>query len=40
MAVIEVNDNPNIDHGVEDLFLKDKLYDMVIEDFVRRFEAN
>ncbi len=40
VAVIEVNDNPNIDYGVEDLFLKDKLYDMVIEDFVRRFEAN
>lgn len=39
VAVIEVNDNPNIDHGVEDLFLKDKLYDLVIADFVRRFEA-
>ncbi|NHI01749.1 RimK family protein [Oceanimonas sp. MB9] len=38
VAVIEVNDNPNIDHGVEDVFLKDRLYDMVIEDFVRRFE--
>ncbi|PSJ47458.1 RimK family alpha-L-glutamate ligase [Zobellella endophytica] len=40
VAVIEVNDNPNIDHGVEDVFLKDKLYDMVIEDFVRRLEAD
>lgn len=39
VAVIEVNDNPNIDHGVEDLILKDKLYDLVIADFVRRFEA-
>lgn len=39
VAVIEVNDNPNIDHGVEDVFLKDKLYDIVIADFVRRFEA-
>lgn len=39
VAVIEVNDNPNIDHGVEDLFLKDKLYDLVMADFVRRFEA-
>ena len=38
VAVIEVNDNPNIDHGVEDLLLKDKLYDLVISDFVRRFE--
>ncbi|WP_458735260.1 RimK family protein [Zobellella taiwanensis] len=40
VAVIEVNDNPNIDHGVEDAFLKDRLYDMVIEDFVRRLEAD
>ncbi len=40
VAVIEVNDNPNIDHGVEDVFLKDRLYDMVIEDFVRRFEKD
>lgn len=40
VAVIEVNDNPNIDYGVEDEFLKDKLYDIVIEDFVRRFEAD
>ena len=39
VAVIEVNDNPNIDYGVEDVFLKDKLYDIVIGDFVRRFEA-
>ncbi|ART79468.1 RimK family protein [Oceanisphaera avium] len=39
VAVIEVNDNPNIDHGVEDVFLKDKLYELVMADFVRRFEA-
>ena len=36
--VIEVNDNPNIDVGVEDLVLKDRLYQMVIEEFVRRLD--
>jgi len=37
--VIEVNDNPNIEHGVEDQLLKDKLYQRVIDSFVRRLEA-
>ncbi|MBL7852238.1 MAG: RimK family protein [Cyclobacteriaceae bacterium] len=29
--VIEVNDNPNIDAGIEDKILKDKLYDQIME---------
>lgn len=37
--VIEVNDNPNIEHGVEDLVLKDVLYDRVMRSFVARLEA-
>jgi glutathione synthase/RimK-type ligase-like ATP-grasp enzyme len=37
--VIEVNDNPNIDHGVEDLYLGDKLYKIVISEIMRRMEA-
>jgi glutathione synthase/RimK-type ligase-like ATP-grasp enzyme len=37
--VIEVNDNPNIEHGVEDLVLKDGLYDRVMRSFVARLEA-
>ena len=37
--VIEVNDNPNIDHGVEDLVLKDALYRRIMEYFIRRLEA-
>ncbi len=37
--VIEVNDNPNIDKGVEDEYLKDHLYEMVMQDFKRRIEA-
>lgn len=37
--VIEVNDNPNIDSGVEDLKLKDELYRKVLQEFVRRLES-
>jgi len=38
VCVIEVNDNPNLDAGVEDAYLKDDLYRVVLEDFVRRLE--
>ena len=33
-----VNDNPNIDNGVEDLYLGDELYQIVMEEFFRRLE--
>ncbi len=36
--VIEVNDNPNIESAVEDGVLKDKLYDTIIGEFVRRLD--
>ncbi|QDS90761.1 Alpha-aminoadipate--LysW ligase LysX [Rosistilla ulvae] len=36
--VIEVNDNPNLDSGVEDKFLRDDLYRRVMESFLRRIE--
>lgn len=36
--IIEINDNPNIDRGVEDKVLKDRLYNLVMEDFLRRME--
>lgn len=36
--VIEVNDNPNIDSGVEDVYLRDDLYRLILEEFVRRLE--
>ncbi|MGE6319777.1 RimK family protein [Pseudomonas oryzihabitans] len=39
LAVIEVNDNPNIDCGVEDLVLKDDLYALILEEFIRRLES-
>ena len=36
--VIEVNDNPNIDVGMEDKILKDELYLTVMRSFIRRIE--
>lgn len=36
--VIEVNDNPNIDSGVEDDVLGDALYLMILHEFVRRLD--
>jgi len=36
--VIEVNDNPNVESGVEDLCLGDTLYQVIIEELVRRVE--
>ena len=36
--VIEINDNPNIDAGMEDQILKDKLYLTVMQSFTRRIE--
>ena len=38
VMVIEVNDNPNMDAGIEDAYLKDDLYTLVLEEFIRRLE--
>ena len=38
--VIEINDNPNIDSDIEDLVLKDKLYDKIIRSIFNRIELN
>ena len=37
--VIEVNDNPSIDVGVEDLVLKDELYLTVIRSIINRIDG-
>ena len=37
-VVIEVNDNPNLDAGVEDKILRDDLYRRIMESFLRRIE--
>jgi glutathione synthase/RimK-type ligase-like ATP-grasp enzyme len=39
VMVIEVNDNPSIDSGVEDKILGDALYRSIIGDFIRRLGA-
>jgi glutathione synthase/RimK-type ligase-like ATP-grasp enzyme len=36
--VIEVNDNPSIDHEVEDAYLGDELYMLIMAEFQRRLE--
>lgn len=38
--VIEINDNPNIDHGVEDAILKDELYARIIDEFIERIHRS
>ncbi len=37
--VMEVNDNPNIDAGLEDEVLKDSLYNQIMHEFMERIEA-
>jgi glutathione synthase/RimK-type ligase-like ATP-grasp enzyme len=37
--VIEINDNPNIDSGIEDKILKDKLYDTIMEVFLSKIKS-
>jgi glutathione synthase/RimK-type ligase-like ATP-grasp enzyme len=39
VAVIEVNDNPNIEHGVEDLVAKDELWSRLLQWFIKRIDA-
>jgi len=36
--VMEVNDNPNIDWGIEDAYLGEDLYRRVMGEFLRRLE--
>ncbi len=36
VVVIEVNDNPSLDDGVENAVLGDRLYQVVLEEFIRR----
>ncbi|MGA8278306.1 MAG: RimK family protein [Rhodanobacteraceae bacterium] len=38
LAVIEVNDNPSIDAGVEDAYLGADLYRRIMQEFLRRME--
>ncbi|MBX2946964.1 MAG: RimK family protein [Cyclobacteriaceae bacterium] len=38
--VIEINDNPNIDGGIEDKILKDKLYSTIMDVFLNKIKAD
>lgn len=38
VAVIEVNENPNIDAGIEDLYLGKQLYLQIMDELLRRLE--
>ncbi|MCM8542027.1 MAG: RimK family protein [Lentisphaeraceae bacterium] len=40
LAVIEVNDNPSIDAGVEDKWLGKDLYHVIMQEFLMRMERN
>jgi glutathione synthase/RimK-type ligase-like ATP-grasp enzyme len=38
IAVIEVNDNPNLEHGVEDLVSKDEIWTRLLDWFIKRID--
>jgi glutathione synthase/RimK-type ligase-like ATP-grasp enzyme len=38
--VIEINDNPNIDSGMEDKILKDKLYSVIMDVFLNKIKTD
>jgi glutathione synthase/RimK-type ligase-like ATP-grasp enzyme len=38
--VIEINDNPNIDSGIEDKILKEKLYSTVMDVFLNKIKSD
>lgn len=38
VVVIEVNDNPNIDKGIEDQYLGEDLYYKILEEFIERLD--
>lgn len=37
--VIEINDNPSIDAGFEDVVIKDRIYEIVMKSFLRRIKS-
>ena len=37
--MIEVNDNPNLDHGVEDQVGKEEIWNRILQWYVKRLEA-
>jgi glutathione synthase/RimK-type ligase-like ATP-grasp enzyme len=37
--VIEINDNPSIDAGIEDKVPKEKLYETIMESFINKIKS-
>jgi glutathione synthase/RimK-type ligase-like ATP-grasp enzyme len=37
-VVMEVNDNPNLEHGIEDTVGKDEIWTRILRSFIQRFE--
>ncbi|MBV9589396.1 MAG: hypothetical protein JO310_07355, partial [Hyphomicrobiales bacterium] len=37
--LIEVNDNPNLEHGVEDIHGKDEIWEKLLKWFIKRIDA-
>jgi glutathione synthase/RimK-type ligase-like ATP-grasp enzyme len=37
--LIEVNDNPNLEHGVEDIYGKDEIWEKLLKWFIKRIDA-
>ncbi len=37
--IIEINDNPSIEHGVEDKILGNELYRIILREFVNRLNT-
>jgi hypothetical protein len=38
VVVMEVNDNPNLEHGIEDTVGKDEVWMRLLKWFIERFE--
>jgi glutathione synthase/RimK-type ligase-like ATP-grasp enzyme len=38
IVVMEVNDNPNLEHGIEDAIGKDEIWIKILKWFIERFE--
>ena len=39
IAVIEVNDNPNLDHGIEDQIGREEIWGRILQWFIKRIDA-
>jgi len=38
-VIIEINDNPSLEHGVEDQNMGDELYRIILREFINRLSS-